>query len=77
MDVISDGRIVIDTEVDSTGAESDVKSLSSKLTSMASNTLGAIAKTTATMVTVATGAVAALTKVSIEQYAQYLSLIHI
>lgn len=74
MAIISDGRIIIDTEIDSSGAESDAKSLSSKLGSIASNALGAVAKITAATVTAATGAVAALTKISVEQYAQYEQL---
>ena len=75
MFVISDGRIIIDTEIDSSGAESDAKSLSGKLSSLASNALGSVAKITAGMMTVATGAVAALTKVSVEQYAEYEQLV--
>ena len=45
------------------------------MTSMAGNILGTVAKTTATMVTAATGAVAALTKASVEQYAEYEQLV--
>ena len=75
MFVISDGRIIIDTEIDSSGAESDAKSLSGKLSSLASNALGSVAKITAGMITVATGAVAALTKASVEQYAEYEQLV--
>lgn len=75
MFVISDGRIIIDTEIDSSLAESDAKSLSGKLSSLASNALGSVAKITAGMMTVATGAVAALTKASVEQYAEYEQLV--
>lgn len=75
MFIISDGRIILDTEIDSSGAESDVKSLSGKLSSLASNALGSVAKITAGMMTVATGAVAALTKASVEQYAEYEQLV--
>lgn len=75
MFVISDGRIIIDTEIDSSGAESDAKSLSGKLSSLASNALGSVAKITAGMMTVATGAVVALTKASVEQYAEYEQLV--
>ena len=75
MFVISDGRIIIDTEIDSSGVESDAKSLSGKLSSLASNALGSVAKITAGMMTVATGAVAALTKASVEQYAEYEQLV--
>lgn len=72
---MSDGTIIIDTSVNSSGAEKGVKGLSGKLGSMASGALGVAAKTTAAMVTVATGAVAALTKASIQQYAEYEQLI--
>ena len=75
MFVISDGRIIIDTEIDSAGAESDAKSLSGKLEGIASNVLGITTKATAAMVSIATGAVGALAKVSIEQYAQYEQLV--
>lgn len=75
MAIISDGRIIIDTEIDSSGAESDAKSLSGKLEGIASKTLGTVSKITAGMVTAATGAVAVLTKLSIEQYAEYEQLV--
>lgn len=75
MFVISDGRVIIDTEIDSSGAESDAKSLSGKLEGIASKTLGTVSKITAGMVTAATGAVAVLTKLSIEQYAEYEQLV--
>lgn len=74
MFVISDGRIIVDTEIDSSGAESDAKSLSGKLKGVASKTLGTVSKITAGMVTAATGAVAALTKLSVEHYAEYEQL---
>lgn len=67
---MADGRIIIDTEIDSSGVKKGI----SNIGSLASNALGIAAKTTAAMVTVATGAVAALTKVSIEQYAEYEQL---
>ena len=75
MAIISDGRIIIDTEIDSSGAESDAKSLSGKLEGIASKTLGTVSKITAGMLTAATGAVAVLTKLSIEQYAEYEQLV--
>jgi len=67
---MADGKIIIDTQIDSKGAEKGI----SKLGSLASNALGFATKTTAAMVTVATGAVAALTKLSIAQYAEYEQL---
>lgn len=71
MITISDGRIIIDTQVDSSGAEKGVKGLSGKLGSFTKTA----AKTTAAMVTAATGAVAALTTLSIDQYAEYEQLV--
>ena len=68
---MADGRIIIDTRVDSSGAEKDVKGLSGKLGSFTKTA----AKTTAAITTAATGAVVALTKLSIDQYAQYEQLV--
>ncbi|MBN3421762.1 phage tail protein [Clostridium botulinum] len=67
---MADGRIIIDTEIDSSGAKKGI----SNIGSLASNALGIATKTTAVMVTAATGAVAALTKLSIAQYAEYEQL---
>lgn len=72
---ISDGRIVIDTEVDSSGAIRDAQGLGSKLKKVAGNALSSVAKITTGIATVATGVVAALTKVSVEQFAEYEQLI--
>ena len=71
---MADGRIIIDTEIDSSGAEKDIKGLSGKLGNIASNALGFATKTAAAMVTVATGAVAGLTALSTKQYAEYEQL---
>lgn len=68
---MADGRIIIDTRIDDSGAKKGI----SKLGSLAGNALGFATKTTAAMVTVATGAVAALTKLSIAQYAEYEQLV--
>lgn len=65
---MADGRIIIDTEIDSSGAEKDIKGLSGKLGSLAT-------KATGTMLTAATGAVAVLAKLSVDQYAQYEQLV--
>lgn len=73
---MADGSIIIDTKIDGSGAEKGIGSLG-KLGSMAGNALGVATKAAAGMavgVTVATGAVVALTKASIEQYAQYEQL---
>ncbi|MFU7517639.1 phage tail protein [Clostridium sp. HCS.1] len=68
---IADGRIIIDTEIDSKGAEGGIKSLSGKL--------GSLAKTGATAITglvaAASAAVGALATLSIKQYAEYEQLI--
>ena len=67
---MADGKIIIDTTVDNSGAEKDIKSLSSKI--------GSIAKTSATavagMVAAATTAVATLAGLSVKQYAEYEQL---
>ena len=63
---MADGSIIIDTQIDSKGAEGGLKSLGGKLGSLATGALAGI--------TAATGAVALLTKASIAQYAQYEQL---
>lgn len=72
---MADGKIIIDTSVDSSGAEKDVKSLSGKIGSLASNAIGATAKVTATVVAAASTAVGALATLSIKQYAEYEQLV--
>ncbi|MGN9161213.1 phage tail protein [Clostridium sulfidigenes] len=67
---ISDGRIIIDTQIDSKGAEKGVKGLGGKLGSLAKT--GAVAITG--LATAASGVVAALTTLSIKQYAEYEQL---
>lgn len=68
---MADGRIIIDTSVDSKGAEKDIKGLSSKL--------GSLAKTGATAVTglvaAASAAVGTLAGLSIKQYAEFEQLV--
>lgn len=68
---MADGKIIIDTSIDSSGAERGVKSLSGKLGSLAKT--GAVAITG--MVVAATTAVAALTTLSIKQFAEYEQLV--
>lgn len=73
---MADGSIIIDTKIDGSGAEKGMGSLG-KLGSMAGNALGVATKAAAGMavgITAATGAVVALTKASVEQYAQYEQL---
>lgn len=68
---MSDGRIIIDTEIDNSGAEGGIKTLNAKL--------GSLAKTAATAITgavaAASTAVTALTTLSIKQYAEYEQLV--
>lgn len=68
---MADGRIIIDTEIDESGAKKGI----SKLGNLGTKALGFAAKTTAAMVTISTGVVAALTKVSVQQYAEYEQLV--
>lgn len=70
---ISDGRIIIDTQINSSGAESGIKSLGS----MASSGLSGIAsagKAMGVAIAGATVAVGGLVKASIEQYSQFEQL---
>lgn len=68
---MADGRIIIDTQIDSKGAEGGIKSLSGKLGSLAKT--GAVAITG--VVAAASAAVTALTTLSIKQYAEYEQLV--
>lgn len=67
---MADGKIIIDTTVDNSGAEKDIKSLSSKIGSMAKTSATAVAG----MVAAATTAVATLVGLSVKQYAEYEQL---
>lgn len=67
---MADGRIIIDTQVDSTGAEKDIKSLSGKLGSLAKTGATAIAG----LVAAASAAVAGLATLSVKQYAEFEQL---
>ena len=70
---MADGSIIIDTKIDSSGFKDGLGNLGG----IASKSLGAVTKATAVMATgiaAATGAVAMLTKASVEQYAQYEQL---
>ena len=68
---MADGRIIIDTQIDSKGAEGGIKSLSGKLGSLAKT--GAVAITG--LVTAASAAVTGLTALSIKQFAEYEQLV--
>ena len=70
MNNLADGKIIIDTTVDNSGAEKDIKSLSSKIGSMAKTSATAVAG----MVAAATTAVATLAGLSVKQYAEYEQL---
>lgn len=70
---MADGSIIIDTKVDSSGAESGINSLGG----IANKGLGAITKATklmATGIAAATAGVVGLTAASIKQYAEYEQL---
>lgn len=67
---MADGKIIIDTTVDNSGAEKDIKSLSRKIGSMAETSATAVAG----MVAAATTAVATLAGLSVKQYAEYEQL---
>lgn len=64
---MADGSIIIDTKVDSTGAEKDINKLSGVL-KKGSVAIGA-------GIAAATGAVAGLTKAAVEQYATYEQMV--
>lgn len=68
---MADGRIIIDTQIDSKGAEGGIKSLSGKLGGLAKT--GAVAITG--LVTAASAAVTGLTALSIKQFAEYEQLV--
>ena len=67
---MADGKIIIDTTVDNSGAEKDIKSLSRKIGSMSKTSATAVAG----MVAAATTAVATLAGLSVKQYAEYEQL---
>lgn len=68
---MADGRIIIDTSIDSNGAEKGIKSLSGKLGSLAKTGAAAITG----LVTAASATVTALATVSIKQYAEFEQLV--
>lgn len=72
---MADGKIVIDTSVDSSGAEKDMKSFGSKLGSLASSAISTTVKVTAAAVASVSGVVATLATLSVKQYAEYEQLV--
>lgn len=68
---MADGKIIIDTSVDSSGAEKDIKNLSGKLGSLAKASITAISG----MIAGATGAVVTLAGLSVKQYAEFEQLV--
>lgn len=68
---MADGRIIIDTSIDSSGAEKDIKGLSNKLGSLAKTGATAIAG----LVAAASTAVATLSGLSVKQYAEFEQLV--
>lgn len=71
---MSDGRIIIDTEIDSSGAEKGVGKLGG-IAKGAAGALGGIAKGAMVGIGAATVAVGGLVKASIDQFAQYEQLV--
>lgn len=74
---MADGSIIIDTKIDSSGVESGVNDLNSKLSSVASKGFGLATKAAKVMtvgVAATSAAVGVLTKKCTEQYAQYEQL---
>lgn len=68
---MADGRIIIDTEIDNSGAEKDIKGLSSKLGSLAKT--GAVAITG--LIAAASASVATFAGLAVKQYAEYEQLV--
>lgn len=72
---MSDGKIIIDTEIDNSGLEKGIKNFDGKLGSIASSAVKTFAKVSAAMTTATVGAIGVLTKLSVEQYAEYEQLV--
>lgn len=67
---MSDGRIIIDTEIDSKGAEKDIKSLGGKLGSIAKSSIGAFTSAVAGITTALGGLATAAVKIGMDFEAQ-------
>lgn len=72
---MSDGKIIIDTEIDNSGLEKGIKTFDGKLGSIASSAVKTFAKVSAAMTAAAVGTIGVLTKLSVEQYAEYEQLV--
>ena len=75
---MADGTIIINTQLNNTGLTTGVAGLNSKLGTLASKGMGLVTQATKVMaagMVAATGAVTALTKASVDQYAEYEQLI--
>lgn len=70
-EIMADGSIIIDTKVDSSGIEKGLGELASK----AGSVIGSTSKVIAAGVTAATGAIAGLAKVAVDQYATYEQMV--
>lgn len=68
---MADGSIIIDTKVDSSGIEKGLGELASK----AGSVIGSTFKVIASGITAATGAIAGLAKVAVDQYATYEQMV--
>ena len=74
---MADGTIIINTQLNNTGLTTGVAGLNGKLSTLASKGMGLVTQATKVMaagMVAATGAVTALTKASVDQYAEYEQL---
>lgn len=74
---MADGTIIINTQLNNTGLTTGVAGLNGKLSTLASKGMGLVTQATKVMAAgmlAATGAVTALTKASVDQYAEYEQL---
>ena len=74
---MADGTIIINTRLNNTGLTTGIAGLNSKLGTLASKGMGLVTQATKVMaagMVAATGAVTALTKASVDQYAEYEQL---
>lgn len=67
---MADGKIIIETDIDQSGAEKGVSKLKSSLSKVGS-AVGGVGKVVASGIAVGVGALATLTKASIDSYATY------
>lgn len=72
---MADGKVVIDTELDSSGADKGVKDLGSSITSSMGSAVKSVAKVGTAAVAAGATAAGALTKSAIDAYASYEQLV--